>query len=273
MSDPGENVLLLTVEPSQGEAFERRLEGASFTIGRSSKADLVLADAMLSREHARIYREGDAWYIVDLASRNGTRLNGEAVTDPRKIRNRDVVTLGGCTLTVGLGLGEQPTPSSSSGAIRGRSLLRPASDILKANALNMKALASADHVQFRRFAERLQTLIEVNQALARTVALDDLLELILNRAFQQLKPEEGAVFLTRQDGTVYRAASRTVAPEGQALFDSRTLSEEVVARGQAALVQDAQVDERFGASESVVRSGVHSLIAAPFLDPDGSALG
>ena len=105
------------------------------------------------------------------------------------------------------------------------------------------------------------------------MALDDLLELILSKAFQQLKPEEGAVFLTRKDGTVYRAATRTIAPEGQTLFSSRSLLEEVVSRAQAALVQDAQVDERFGSAESVMSSGVHSLIAAPFLDQDGTALG
>jgi serine phosphatase RsbU (regulator of sigma subunit) len=273
MSDAGADILLLTVEQSAGEAFERRLEGKSFTIGRSSRADLVLADAMLSREHARIYREGDAWNIMDLKSRNGTRLNGESVTGPRRIGHQDVVTLGGCTLTVAAGPGEVLTPSSSSGAMRGVSLLRPASDILKENALHMKALASADQIQLRRFAERLQALIEINQALARIVALDELLELILNRAFRLLKPEEGAVFLTRQDGSVYRAVGRPVAAEGQALFASKTLSEEVVAKGQAALVQDAQVDERFSASDSVAESGVHSLIAAPFLDPDGSALG
>lgn len=273
MSCPAEDVLLLTVEPSQGDAFERRIEGSSLTIGRSSRAGLVLPDALLSREHARIYREGGAWYIADLQSRNGTRLNGELITEPRRILRGDLVTLGGCALTVGLGLEQHSTPSSSSGAIKGTSLLRPASDILKENALNMRALASADQVQLQRFAERLQALIEINRALARIVALDELLELILNRAFRLLKPEEGAVFLTHDDGAVYRVASRTVAPEGQALFNSRTLSEEVVARGQAALVQDAQLDERFGSAESVVRAGVHSLIAAPFLEPDGTTLG
>ena len=273
MSSPAEDVLLLTVEPSQGDAFERRVEGGSLTIGRSSRAGLVLADALLSREHARIYREGRGWTIADLQSRNGTRLNGDLVTEPKRIRRGDVVTLGGCTLTIGAGLEQLSTPTPSSGALKGRSYLRPASDILKSNALNMKALAAAEHDQFRRFAERLQTLIEVNRALASTVALDDLLDLILSRAFQQLKPEEGAVFLTRKDGSVYRAVSRPAAAEGQALFASRTLSEEVVARGQAALVQDAQLDERFGSAESVVRAGVHSLIAAPFLEPDGTTLG
>ena len=273
MTQPVPEVLLVKVQPSQGKASEFEVVGPSRIIGRSSKADLVLADAMLSREHARIFLEGGTWLVEDLHSRNGTRLNGMQVTAPTALAVGDVMALGGCTLTVAGGPGEHPTLSSSTVTLKGQSFLRPASEILQANALNMEALAGTEHVQLRRFAERLQALIEVNRALSRTVALDDLLELILSRAFQQLKPEEGAVFVTRKDGTVYRAATRTIAPEGQALFHSRALLEEVVARGQAALVQDAQVDERFGSSESVMSSGVHSLIAAPFMDQDGTALG
>ncbi len=273
MDEADSGALILTIEPSHGGAFERRFEAESFTIGRSSKADLVILDATMSREHARIYRSGNYWHIADLQSRNGTRVNGELLTEPRDVLPGDVVVLGGCRLTFGVGLGERPTPSPSSGEIRGQSFLRPASDILKASSRQFKALAEAEHVHLRRIAERLQTLIEVNRALARTMSLDDILELILHRAFQQLKPEEGGVFLTRPDGTVYRAVSRPAAAEGQTLFTSKTLSNEVVAKGQAALVQDAQMDERFGASDSVMRSGIHSLIAAPLLEPDGSTLG
>ena len=41
-------------------------------------------------------------------------------------------------------------------------------------------------------------------------------------------------------------------------------------KGQAALVLDAQTDARFAAAESIMSSGVRSLIAAPLLDSSGS---
>ena len=273
MSEPTVEHLLLTVEPGQGRPFEVGVKGDTCTIGRSSRADVVLADPMLSREHARIRRDNGAWVVEDLHSRNGTRLNGELLAGPRTLGLGDMIALGNCILTVGPKLEEAKTPSSVSGSLRGKSYMRPASDILKSAAMSRQAIAEAEISRLRRFAERLQPLIEVNQALAKIVGLDDLLNLILTRAFQQLKPEEGAVFLTRKDGTVYSAVSRTVAPEGQALFNSSTLADEVVVKGQAVLVQDAQLDQRFGASDSVVQSGIHSLIAAPFLDPDGASLG
>ena len=273
MSETTVEHLLLTVEPGQGPPFEYRVKGDACTIGRSSRADVVLADPMLSREHARICRDNGAWVVEDLHSRNGTRLNGEPLTGPRALGLGDMIALGNCMLTVGPRLDDTKTPSSVTGSLKGKSYMRPASDILKAAAMSRQAIAQAEISRLRRFAERLQPLIEVNQALAKIVGLDELLELILTRAFQQLRPEEGAVFLTRKDGTVYGAVSRTVAPEGQALFSSKTLADEVVVKGQAALVQDAQVDDRFGSADSVVQAGIHSLIAAPFLDPDGTSLG
>ena len=41
-------------------------------------------------------------------------------------------------------------------------------------------------------------------------------------------------------------------------------------KGQSALVLDALTDERFAAAESILSSGVRSLIAAPLLGPVGS---
>jgi len=44
----------------------------------------------------------------------------------------------------------------------------------------------------------------------------------------------------------------------------------VAEKGQAALVLDAQTDEKWAAAESILSSGVRSLIAAPLLDSAGS---
>jgi hypothetical protein len=43
-----------------------------FVIGRGKHCDLVIDSSKVSREHAAIVREGDAWYIEDLGSSNGT---------------------------------------------------------------------------------------------------------------------------------------------------------------------------------------------------------
>jgi pSer/pThr/pTyr-binding forkhead associated (FHA) protein len=47
-----------------------------FTIGRSPGCDLPLGDPTVSWMHAELRRAGDSWVLVDLGSRNGTRVNG-----------------------------------------------------------------------------------------------------------------------------------------------------------------------------------------------------
>jgi hypothetical protein len=73
---------------------------ASFTIGRDAACDLVLYDMTVSRRHAGLRREADAWLLSDAGSTNGTRLNGWRVTEPVPLRAGDRVTFGSMTLVV-----------------------------------------------------------------------------------------------------------------------------------------------------------------------------
>src|SRR5687767_6470588 len=50
------------------------------TIGRSARSDVCIPDAFASRLHAEIRQEGDFFWLHDLGSANGTRLNGSPVT-------------------------------------------------------------------------------------------------------------------------------------------------------------------------------------------------
>jgi hypothetical protein len=54
-----------------------------FVIGRGRHCDLVVDSAKVSREHAIIARDGDAWFIEDLGSSNGTWHHRERVTRKR----------------------------------------------------------------------------------------------------------------------------------------------------------------------------------------------
>ncbi|MCZ6785611.1 MAG: FHA domain-containing protein [Planctomycetota bacterium] len=46
------------------------------TIGRAPGNAVVISDPSSSKEHCRIERDGDRWKMVDLESKNGTRVNG-----------------------------------------------------------------------------------------------------------------------------------------------------------------------------------------------------
>ncbi len=67
------------------------LEHRMLTIGRGADCDIVLDDRQISRLHARILWRGDHYEIEDLASKNGTHLNGRDVVSPQPLRDGDEI--------------------------------------------------------------------------------------------------------------------------------------------------------------------------------------
>src|SRR5262245_296150 len=78
---PAMAVLVLTNGNSPGQVVE--IKKPETMIGRLPKCEIVLEPHGVSREHAKIRRDGDKFYIIDLDSRNKTKLN-EQVIAPNK---------------------------------------------------------------------------------------------------------------------------------------------------------------------------------------------
>lgn len=66
---------------------------AELLIGRHDSCDIVLADPSVSRRHARVIFRDGSWIIQDLASTNGTAVNG-AMVGRCALRPGDHVALG-----------------------------------------------------------------------------------------------------------------------------------------------------------------------------------
>ena len=66
-------------------------------IGRSEQSAIALADPGVSRNHARIIREGDDFIVEDLHSTNGTEVNGQPIRR-RRLADGDVVKLANSTM-------------------------------------------------------------------------------------------------------------------------------------------------------------------------------
>jgi pSer/pThr/pTyr-binding forkhead associated (FHA) protein len=72
---------VLRVLAPGGSAREVALDGRPLTIGRATDVEVVLADPLASRRHARLSSRAGRLMISDLGSTNGTRLNGDAVRE------------------------------------------------------------------------------------------------------------------------------------------------------------------------------------------------
>jgi predicted component of type VI protein secretion system len=69
------------------------LDRQTFTIGRSPECSIVLEDRQVSRIHARITWIDDHYEIEDLASKNGTHLNGQDVAAPQPLHDGDEIQI------------------------------------------------------------------------------------------------------------------------------------------------------------------------------------
>lgn len=250
--------LLLRVEPHLGDGFTHETTQDSLVIGRSPSADLVVPEQYISRQQARVFRQDGTWFVEHLGGRNPTRLNGRVIKGPSRVGPGDVIAVSQTRILV-----QQPEPKLPSGT-----LFRKASALIAAR--EARALEStAETGNARDWTNWLRTLNEFYRQLAGPVTLREVLELVLDRTFSDLQPEEGVIFLRRADGEYEQAAARRVVDTGEAFLYSRSLIAAVTEKGLAALVTDAGSDLRFAGSESIVRSGIRSLVAAPLLDPEG----
>jgi FHA domain/Domain of unknown function (DUF1707) len=70
-------------------------DGVRLMVGRAPNCDCVLPEECVSRRHAQLWREGERWFLRDLGSRNGTRVNGMRVIESVEVRPGDRLSLGG----------------------------------------------------------------------------------------------------------------------------------------------------------------------------------
>jgi tetratricopeptide (TPR) repeat protein len=104
------NGSLRRIEPAAGGAWKLRIETGGHTwehalaeerivVGRAEDCTIILEDERVSKRHFEIHREGEDWLLTDLGSRNGTRINGQVLSDT-VLRPGDRIELGRTTLEV-----------------------------------------------------------------------------------------------------------------------------------------------------------------------------
>ena len=88
----GQALLLVKRGPNAGSTF--LLESDATTVGRNPESDVFLDDVTVSRAHAVIERrDGDAFFVRDIGSLNGTYVNRERV-DVTKLASGDELQIG-----------------------------------------------------------------------------------------------------------------------------------------------------------------------------------
>jgi pSer/pThr/pTyr-binding forkhead associated (FHA) protein len=92
---PVETGIYLRIEEGPGAGRTLTVSaGGVYVLGREG-ADIVLDDDKASRKHAEIGLYGPgAWVIRDLASTNGTFVNGRRVGEKSRLADNDLIRIG-----------------------------------------------------------------------------------------------------------------------------------------------------------------------------------
>src|SRR5262245_20029413 len=78
------------------------LLGPTFKIGRGETCHLRPNSEQVSREHSDFTISATQVVVRDLGSRNGTMVNGKALTEPCKLKDRDLIQIGPLTFAISI---------------------------------------------------------------------------------------------------------------------------------------------------------------------------
>lgn len=84
----------LSIEDDQGATTVVQLARADYTIGRGEENTIRLTERNISRRHARLLKQGNAWALLDLGSYNGCFVNGVRTGETHSVGAKDLIQLG-----------------------------------------------------------------------------------------------------------------------------------------------------------------------------------
>ncbi len=93
----------LRIESPDHEGILRQFTEGDISIGRDPDCECPLEDGTISGRHARLAYHHNQWWLEDLESTNGTKLNDNTVQTPTVVLDGDTIRCGQTTLTILLG--------------------------------------------------------------------------------------------------------------------------------------------------------------------------
>jgi phosphoserine phosphatase RsbU/P len=238
-------------------------------VGRSRACNIYIGEPTVSRQHARVTRDGARFVIEDLGSGNGTQVNGRSIKR-HILQNGDEVRI--CDATFRFEARKERFAEAGSGQ-----LVTVIEGAHGADAPVLSTIDATRHLLVSRpptpsvndldaAYRKLETIYAISAAISSTVDLDALLNAILDNLFGVFPhADRGAVMLLDEETgqVVPRVVRSRRGPEVGQFLISRTIVNEVLTHRRSVLSGDAARDGRLNPLITNVSS--HSMIAAPLL--------
>ena len=245
----------------------------SLSVGRTEGNDLVLNHPSVSRKHARFEARGDQWWVLDLKSTNGVKVNGNQVAEA-EVHAGDRVLIG----SVQLELKAQPSVDFSGSSMFDNpsgTVIRRISDFNSEFGLDIgevgktaaprvpsdSGVAPAPAVTREKI---FQVLVQVAKALLQTEDLNSLLDTVMDMIFKYLPVERGLIILFDEEGNPVPKLTKFIeGAEQQDIPISRTILTMVRDQQVALMTSNALEDARLLGGKSIAIHGIRSAMCVP----------
>ena len=267
---------------SAGKVHSLDLDQA--VLGRNSFCDIVIPVHSISRQHARIVREGERYFLEDMGSLNGTFVNGNRISGRTELRDNDRIHLYEVLLSFHFG---RPAVAATDPTITAHGVTLPKFDPLAPPVMSEEdkrpttIVNTLDATPETRMdvgsAEKLRAVLGITRNLGMSLTLDEFLPNILDSLFTIFpQAERGYVLLADQPGgqLVPAAIKDRRSESGSSLTlapISRTIAVRVMNEGKAILSTDADDDPELSAS--ILEASVCSMMTVPLVGPSRKSLG
>ena len=291
----------LYVATNDGKIFNFPISKNKITIGRSNKNDLALNDKTVSRYHTEISKLKKGYFLTDLGSFNGTKVNGKPVQG-FFLQHNDRIRLGSTTLTFLVdndtsvkerksvvltsesdqeGEGQKIVKSSPlEGRRESQELLISLGDkkIIKRGetdpASKKEVMRSREYLSnLARSNKVLFILYEISRNLNQIHDFNELLRKIMDFIFMVIDADYGFLIIigdNKEDNLIPVVVKYKTGYDKsrQEIKASRTLINKVIKDKVALLTSNAMADSRLDAAKSLLLQQVRSAICVPLWKKD-----
>lgn len=244
-------------------------------LGRDALCDVVVPSRSISRQHARIVREADGFFVEDLDSLNGTFVNERRITARTRLADTDRIRLFDVLLQFFAG---SPPPPDDDATARTIASLDPHAHEIRATTI-VGAVDARSVPRMDVGAEaKLRAVLEITRNLGKSLAVDEFLHNTLDTLFQIFpQADRGYIMLAEEPSgrLTPRAVKRRHGDSGASLTlgpISQSVADRVMTEGKAILSSNAAQQDAEG-HLSVLEEPVSSMISAPLIGPSRRALG
>lgn len=261
----------------------------SVLLGRSADCDIHLDHGGVSRRHAKIMLLSSGYFIEDLQSSNGTRVNDNLIEETVRLFDGDRISI--CDLEFVFVCEKPSSQRSAAGIVKKRydaALLEDEPTNRRLNVTSQISLADntiisrptslrpddyAHHIQVLQ--TKLDVMLQMMKNLGKVVKLRELLPSLLENLLRLFPQADFTCYVAPNSVSgqleLIDFISKT-PPSGVPFKISRLIPQRVFETRTAILSDDIQDDDRFNPTDSLLHSRICSIMAVPVIAQSSGAV-